>query len=379
MTSLNAALVVQNAMRQDGQGRAMLELARSLAGRGHRVTVYAHRIDDGLRDTVDLSPITRVRGPQLLDDLALMRAATRRIRATGHDVACILGPTALPSCPTVFYAQFSHRGWRETWDRTARPRLYHRLHARALEALERRCVDRATRVVATSPVLGDDIAGDTATPVDVVPNGIDLEEFTPVADADRHAARASLGLPVDAFVVGFLGDYSTPRKGLEPLIRAVALGGPGNRLVVAGRGDEGRYRRIAAGLGIADRVLFPGFLPARQILTAADTVAVPSLYEPFSLVALEAAACAVPVVISARAGAAPLLGDGAVIVHDPADPVAIHHAIRRVREMDSGARLRMGKAARAAAEALAWPAVAGRVADVVESVARSENVVPHGA
>lgn len=372
--TLDLALVVQNAVRQDGQGRAMLELARVLAGRGHRVALYAHAVDESLTD-VEVHRLPHLPGPQLADDLGVLRAATAALRRRRFDAACVLGPTARPPCPTIYYAQFSHRGWRESWTRATRPDLYHRVHARALQALEDRCVRHADRVIALSDATAREIAGDTGTPVDVVPNGIDLEEFVPVTAAERTAARARLGVSGDAFVVGFLGDYATPRKGVEPLIRACGFAGvDGARLVIAGRGSEAHVRRVAATAGVEDRIVIPGFVPARDVIAAADTVAVPSLYEPFSLVAVEAAACGIPVLASARVGAASLLGDGVIVVDDPTNPSSLAAALTTLKAMGADGRATMGGHARSAATALSWDVTAGQAADIVESVAASRTV-----
>lgn len=372
MNTLDVGLVAQNVVRRDGQGRVALELARALVGRGHAVTVYAHRLDDEVARAVRFRRLPRPPGPQALDDLVVLAWATMALRRARHDVACTLGPTARPRCPTVFNLQFSHRGWRRSWGEGDRPGAYHRVHARLAGALEGWCIGRADRVVSSAATLAAEAVPDGVVPVTVVPNGIDAAEFGPFVDGERPAARARLALDEGAFVVGFLGDYHTSRKGLDALLRAMAQGPAGERLVVAARGDDRSLRLRARELGVGDRLVVAGFAPPRDVYAAADVVAVPSLYEPFSLVALEAAACAVPVVVSARAGAAPLLGDGALVVHDPDDAGQLRAALDRVRDDPAGAKARTRAAQRAVA-ALSWPAVAARAADVVEEVAAATS------
>lgn len=371
---LDVALVAQNVVRRDGQGRVMVELARALLARGHRVTVYAHGLDEKLAGRVGFREIRRAPRPQLLDDLWMLWQATRAMGRSSHDVACVLGPSALPRCPTVFDVQFSHRGWRATWTRATRPGLYRRFHARVAEALETMTARRADRIVASTPALAAEVtARAPGARVSVVPNGVDLGEFAPVGARERAGARAGLGLRDAAFVVGFLGDYATTRKGLEPLVRAVAAGGRDEHLVVAARGDDRRLGALVRALGVGDRVVIAGFAPPRDVLAAADVLAVPSLYEPFSLVAFEAAAAGVPVVLSARAGAAPLLGDGVVAIDRPEDPTAVRAALDRVRA-EPGLRDRLVATARAAVEGFTWQAVAEQAADVVEDVAGSRRL-----
>lgn len=368
--SLDVALVIQNAVTRDGQGRVMVELARELLRRGHRVTVYAHRVDPDLAAEAPAVLIPQSPGPQLLDDVSMLLRASRAVRRGDHDVACVLGHSAVPSCPTVFNAQFSHQGWRASWDRSSRPSLRHRFHVALAARLERWCVRRATHVIASTPTLAGELAPPASIPVTVVPNGVDLAEFLPPSDARRAEARAALRVGPDEFVIAFLGDYATPRKGLEPLVRALAAGPAHERLVVAARGDDRRLRALAETLGVGDRVVRAGFQPPQDVLAAADVLAVPSRYEPFSLVAFEAAATGVPVVIAACAGAAPLLADGAVVIDDPGDPTEIRKALDSVRD-DPALRGRLVDAAHTAIAAYEWRRTSAQAADVIEEVARA--------
>ena len=363
---MNVGLVVQNAVRRDGQGRVMVELTEALLERGHEITVYAHQLDDNLAQRVTFHEIRRARGPQVVDDVLMFLRATRAIRRGGHDAACVLGHCALPEVPWLFNVQFSHQGWRRSWTPASRPSWKHRLSTRVAERLERRCFQRATRVLASTERLASELGSRDG--VRVVPNGLDLDEFSPVTPAERADARVELGIEPDRFVIAFLGDYQTPRKGLEPLLGAVASGPPDEMLVVAARGDDGALVARARSLGIADRVTAIGFAPPKLVYAAADVVAVPSLYEPFSLVTLEAAARCVPVVVSARAGAAPLLDGGGHIVDRPEEPGALRAAIDGVRadREDAAARVRV---ARAAVEGLTWRVVAGHAATVIEELA----------
>lgn len=378
MTTLDVALVIQNAVRRDGQGRVMVEIASELVRRGHRVTVYSHRLDEQLADRVAFRPIPHAPGPQIVDDVAMLLRVSRAVRRGNHDVACALGHTAVTRCPLVLNLQFSHRGWRESWTRASRPALRHRLHVRTAAALEALCVRRADRVIASTPVLAREVAEGRDVEVSVVPNGVDLDEFDLVTPAERSKARTDFGLQPDEFAVAFLGDYHTPRKGLDQLLLAVAAGPTDERLVVAARGDDDGLLRRAGELGIVDRVILAGFASPRTVMAAADAVAVPSLYEPFSLVAVEAAACGVPVVLSARAGAAALLGPGAVIVDDPENPSHIRTALDAVRA-DPGLREDVVAGGRRAVAGLTWETSASLAADAIEEVARRSSKEPVGA
>jgi glycosyltransferase involved in cell wall biosynthesis len=204
-------------------------------------------------------------------------------------------------------------------------------------------------------------------PVAVVPNGVDVEEFPVVTPAERAQARAEFGVPAGGFVVAFIGDYTTPRKGLGVLLDAVGKGPANEYLLVAGRGHRVEVSARASALAIAGRVRLLGVVPARDVLAAADVVAVPSWYEPFSLVALEAAARGIPAVVSAAAGAAAILGEAAV-VFAPGDAGQLRLAIDEVREHPGRAGQR-ATVARGIAETLRWDAVTEQAARVIEDVA----------
>lgn len=364
-SALDIAVVAHDIVRHDGQGRAVLELLRALAGRGHHVTAFAHRLDAELAGAVAFERISRLPGPQLADDGWLFAAATRAVRRRRHDVNVVLGPCALPRAPFVYYAQFSQRGWARSWDGATRPSAYHRLHTWVGDVVERRVAARASAVVACSASVGADLApgGDRLT---VVPNGVDLDEVTPAPPDRRAEARRQLGLDESATVVAFVGEYRTSRKGLEPLIAAVAAGT--EVLAVAGDGDQARARTQATSTGLGDRLHLLGVTPSATVFAAADVVAVPSRYEPFSLVAVEGAAAGLPVVLSAVAGAAAHLPTAAVVVERPDDVAELRAAINQAvaRATDPGAC----SGRRADAVALAWPRCAAGVAEVVEAAAR---------
>lgn len=356
---LDIAVVAHDVVRADGQGRAVLELVAALADRGHRVAVLAHRVDPSLSERVEHRRIRRLPGPQLLDDLWLFAAATVLVRRRRLDVAVVLGPCALPRAPFAYYAQFSHTGWAATWRAGARPGPYHRVHTRLGRRLEGFVTRRAALVVACGEQVGRDLG---ATRVVVVPNGVDLEEFTDLPE--RDGARNLLGLPSEAPVVAFIGEYRTGRKGLDHLLEAVACGD--EHLVVAGDGDGDRLQARAAALGASDRVHPVGFVPAPTVLAAADVAAVPSRYEPFSLVAVEAAAAGLPVVLARQAGACVHLPSSAVAVERPDDidelRAALDEARRRAASDERAARRRE-------ASALTWDRCAASVADAVERAA----------
>jgi glycosyltransferase involved in cell wall biosynthesis len=138
--------------------------------------------------------------------------------------------------------------------------------------------------------------------------------------APRDAARATLGLDPDAFVVAVLGRLSS-WKGQDVLVRALAepaLADMGAVGLVAGDAWPGEERHeaalpeLAAGLGVTDRVRLPGFVEeVGAVYGAADVVVVPSTRpDPLPNSALEAAAAGCCVVAAAHGGLPEILRDG---------------------------------------------------------------------
>ncbi len=186
----------------------------------------------------------------------------------------------------------------------------------------------------------------------VVRNGVDLERFRPSSRGARRLRDGAAGAPVWLFAGrGFA------RKGLDTALCALARSRARDaRLRVAGGDPPGPWQRLAKRLGVAQRVEFLGFrrdLPA--LYAEADALLLPTRYDAFANVCLEAAAAGLPVVTSAANGAAELLrGEAGMVVDDPEDAGAFAEALDALQ--DPARRRRLGEAGRAVAEAHGWEA-----------------------
>lgn len=365
---LDIGVAVKHATRNDGQGRYGLELIRELARRGHQVTVYAHALDDETAAGVQFHRLSRPPGPMLFDDLRMLRTTSAAMNHAGHDVGWALGPTAAPRrVPFVFNPHFSHAGWKATWPSSTPPAAAQQVHAAVAARVERWVARRCALVVAYTAGLAEECGAPVGVPRVLVPNGVDLDALTPPDETRRTTARRRLGLRAGDFAIGLLGEYHSPRKGLDTALTALAGGPPDEHLVVAGSGPS-LDARIAA-LRLTGRVHTPGFVPAAEVLAALDAVVVPSTYEPFSAVALEATAMGIPAIVSARAGAAGALGD-AVISLEPPNTEALRAAIDELRgDGNLRARLRTEGAAKIAG--FGWAQVAAMAAEAAERLVAS--------
>jgi UDP-glucose:(heptosyl)LPS alpha-1,3-glucosyltransferase len=223
-----------------------------------------------------------------------------------------------------------HAAYLQAMGRTRSRGAYHRV----VLGLERRVMTRTPCIVAISRLGKAEIEGLYGTPserVSVVYNGVDLERFHP-----RHravlgaAARSEAGIPVGAPVALFVGS-GFERKGLATAIAALARGGRSRRLLVLGKGARPPYDTLARRRGVADRLVWLG--PRADIerwYAAADVVVLPTRYEPFGNVHLEALASGVPVVTTTRAGGAEVVAEGrAGEVLEPDDEEGIAAAMER--------------------------------------------------
>lgn len=211
-----------------------------------------------------------------------------------------------------------------------------------------------------------EVYGRVRAPITVIPNGVDIERFSPGGAAERAATRRGLGLPDDATVAVFIG-HEFERKGLHLALEALARA-PGVRLLVVG-GTPEMIRRATAQArraGVADRAVFAGERSDPvPLLRASDVLVLPSAYEANALVVLEALACGVPVV-STRVGFAPDLivdGENGFLVERSAAAIG-----DRLAELDGQPLDAWRERARRTAERHSWREVAARYLELVRGL-----------
>jgi UDP-glucose:(heptosyl)LPS alpha-1,3-glucosyltransferase len=198
----------------------------------------------------------------------------------------------------------------------------------------------------------------------VIYNGVDSVRFHPdVRARHRETLRRELGLdgPVALYVGG-----GFHRKGLDRAVAGLASAPAGTQLLVAGGGDPGPYRAQAARLGLAERVHFLGFRRDVDALHGcADLVVLPTRYDPFGNVVLEAMASGLPVATTAAAGASELIehGKNGFVYGDDFGPAF-------AALCDPAGLAVVGAAARQTAERYTWAQHAEEVLALYEKVRR---------
>jgi glycosyltransferase involved in cell wall biosynthesis len=217
------------------------------------------------------------------------------------------------------------------------PAIERRIKTKRLFAMTvgRSLLPRAARVTAVShaEVLQLRALGVDAASIVRIPNPIDEAEFVQPLDPERCRRQMQVG---DAPLVLFLGKL-TPRKGVDDLVRAVALLRDTRiRLIIAGNdmGIERTLLSLIRRLGLVDRVTLVGLLTARDrldALAAADVVVYPSRDEIFGLVPLEALLAGTPVVVCNDSGCGEVIAEtGGGCLTRPGDITALASAIERV-------------------------------------------------
>lgn len=370
-----------------GQNVYVAQVARQLARKGYRVTVYTRRDAAGLPDRVTLidgvqvvhvpaGPPVPVPKDQLLPHMVEFGTfLARQWSLSPPDVvhshfwmsglAALAGARQLgiPVVQTYHALGTVKKRYQGAADTSPPQRL----------AIEEAVGHECARIIAT---CRDEVAELKAMGLDedrirVVPCGVDPDQFAPAARTRRAGTRRRL-LSVGRLV---------PRKGFDRAIRALA-GIPDAELIVAGGpeadllGSDPEAQRlctIAREYGVIDRVtLLGGVSPARmpRLMAGADLVLSLPRYEPFGIVPLEAMSCATPVVVTPVGGQLDTVVDGTTGVLVPADDDHDLGAVVRALLADPDRLARYGAAGRQRVLThYTWDRVADGVAGVYGAVA----------
>jgi len=352
------ALICRPFVFHGGVETATAGLVGELARRGHAVDLLTTRAQRPLPG-VTVRPLPMLPVPRLARVLIFGLAARAATRGRDYDV--VQSHERTLAADIYRAGEGTHQGYLAAMGRAHRQSSYHRL----LIYLERRLFQlrSAQAIVAISAGGKAEIERLYGTPperVTLIYNGVDLARFTPDNRAlHRAAMRAELGVDKADWCVLFVGS-GFERKGLGPLVEALAsIGDRRARLVVAGKGNHAPYAAQAERLGLRDRVVWIGPRPdVDRLYAAADLVALPARYEPFGNVHLEALASGVPMLSSVHAGGAELIRNGinGWVAEEVSGP-RIAEGLERLRSADAKA---LAAQARASAEPYPYAAQAER-------------------
>ncbi len=375
-----------------GLGRHVHALATSLAATGHEVTVITrHAPGAPLEEYAEGVRVVRapedparfaLATPSLLAwtmafNHTLTRAALRAVGSTRYDVIhahdWLVTHTAvtvkehldLPLVATIHATEAGrHQGW-----------LPGDLN-RSIHSVEWWLVHEACRVIVCSAYMKWEVTRLLDVPgerVDVIPNGVDGSAWEATAQAIAHARKRHAGTGP---LLGYAGRL-VYEKGVQHLVGAVPhlrKRHPGLRVVIAGDGPyRDELQEQARKLHLGNAIDFAGFvgpeLPA--VFGAADAAVVPSLYEPFGMVALEAAAAGAPLAVASTGGLKEIVEPGVTGVMFPSHEVeGLTAAVGDMLD-DSQLAQRVATEARLmVAERFAWAGIAEATADAYAAAVR---------
>ena len=373
-----------------GMNVYVTHLARELAKSGCRVDIYTRSDRAHGRQVVEITPFVRVvhveAGPideskhDLPDHVpAFVRAvdAFRREQRLSYELihshywlSGVAGSELSTNWGVPHVTMFHTTALTKMLARIGEQETQGRVEA------ERGLMADANAIIVSTEQERSDISrlyGTEPVKISVLPAGVDLELFKP---EEKSEARRSLGLP-DRNVVLSVGRVE-PLKGFDILLTAMAsLDDRSDTSIVIVGGDEEsspemeRLQTLSQTLGLEDSVIFTRAVSQERLsmyYNAADVFVMPSYYESFGLVALEAMACGVPVIASRVSGPRSFVKSGVtgyLIERRCPEPFA-----QRLDVLLHNPMLResMGRAARSHAETMGWDMVGRRTLDVYDSV-----------
>jgi glycosyltransferase involved in cell wall biosynthesis len=328
----------------------------------HDFTVFATEFDNPLPERVSWIRVPSLRRPLAALFLSFHVGAIIRYlksRWSRHPFAIVQSVESNVGFGDVVYSHFCHRWFlRHRWKDCGASGLRgmarwidHALHA----LLEPWAFHRAKWVISPSEGLARELREEypfVAEKIHVIPNPVDLASFKPAPDFNRSAFRRLLGVGESDRIIVFIALGHFELKGLPLILEALTTPGmQGWKLVVVGGMPDlvERYERRVRAMGLADSVRLVGHQKdVRSYLWAADLFALPSLYEVFPLVVLQAAAAGCPILVTKLNGVEEFLVDGESCLMVGASAAAVRGGLHRFDDLRPEQRSGIGERARIA-------------------------------
>ena len=259
---------------------------------------------------------------------------------------------------------------------------------------EKKVISKANRIIAATLAEKSQLEFLYKAPsskISVIPPGVDTRHFYPIP---KDEAKEVVGVPEDSHTILFVGRIE-PLKGIDKLIQAISIiqnNGelrccPHNLVIIGGEpnakpedmnAEMSRLQDMVEDLGIENFVIFLG-KQDQQLLpyyySASEIVVMPSHYESFGMVALEAMACGTPVVASQVGGLAFLVRDGETGYVVPGNDVQM--LAKRLVELikDKDLRNKLGNKSAEYAQLYAWEIISEKMIEVYNQVLEKHNSI----
>ncbi len=318
-----------------------LRFIREMKKLGYLITLLANSIDPSIEEDFKFIRIPIWKPFSFLKILSFAKFCSKA--AHGSSFSLIISNERTFYQDIYFAGEGCHQSWlRQRYRQTTRLKKWliriNPLHWTILY-LEKLCLSnsRLKTVIAFSERTKKELMeehGLSKDKIKVVYHGAPASSST---DVDRDTLRKDMGISGNDLVILFIGS-GFERKGLKFLIEAVSCLEKNNiHLFVVGKGRTGAYKKQVKNLKLEGKVHFFGRNPNTFFFyNIADIFVLPTIYEPFGLVVLEAMSYKVPVVVSQYAGASELIKDGenGLIIKNPFDPRSIADCIRLLQNTD---------------------------------------------
>ncbi len=329
--------------RRGGVERVVTEAANYLAAKDHEVCLIARSIEAGvLNESVKQYAVPASRwGRVSLGEFAL--TVPKVVESITPPIDVHGAFTTASAVGGVLWVQAVHLAWmqiaRSTRGITGRLRQDVNPFHRVALSLEKSVIGgrRYKKLVALTPAVAEDLKRLYGVPdedIVVLANGVNPNEFSISDHSRKLAARRELGLPSDMPIILFVAN-ETQRKGFVPLLKALASirDSQAHILAVGRLGGLKQWQKTLMHLGLQDRITFTGPTSnAALAYAAADIFALPTIYEAWGLVIVEALASGLPVLTSRLAGAAEAISEreSGYLLNEPHNVAEIALNLRRL-------------------------------------------------
>jgi len=325
-----------------GAERYFVNLSRVLAKMGHEVHILAAVFSEAEAPGIFFHPVPMMKKPSSLRILGFFLESRKMIREMREELDIVQSLTMVYPCDVFRLGGEVHREWMKVRCPSPTERflkhLFNPVHI-LNHYFEKKIMKRKnTGWVITISALEKrilrkyyDYPEDRIT---VVYNGVDHGQFHPGVKKHRFTVRHELGL-TDSEVIALFAANNFQRKGLDAVISALARLAPDERpkVLVIGRGKTAPYIRQAQHAGVDQFLFFGGPVQTpERYYGAADFFVLPSRYDSFANVHLEALACGLPVITTKMAGGSEVVQEGKTgfIIERTDEISALAHALRQM-------------------------------------------------
>ena len=281
------------------------------------IHVFSTDIDEVLEKQVTYHPVSVISFPLVLRYVLFSKRVQYKVNALIKKLSPTIVQTTQGQYTNshISYPHFCHTAYlKKYWEAstsTGLKRAIRKLNHKFNAKMESKAFKKAKVIVVPSRGLRQEIVEfypECEEKIKVIANPVAIEFFEKPPSFERAELRSQLGISKEDIVISFvaLGDFA--RKGLPELMQALnedtLKNKPFKILVAGGNTQEIRtYRQISKDLGIEHKVIFVGFQKdIRPYLWASDLFSLPSLYEIFPLVCVQAAAAGLPLLVSQMHG-----------------------------------------------------------------------------